>query len=289
MECKTVLHYTESNKPALIKSPLRYPGGKSKAIKQILELVPEGIDTLCSPFLGGGSIELACASTRDIKVFGYDAFEPLVVFWQELLSNRDDLVKIITEHYYPLTRTKFYDLQKKFLSIEDRKERASAFFALNRASFSGTTLSGGMSPEHKRFTESSIDRIRNFTIDKNKFTVKHADFRDSIVQHKDDFMYLDPPYLIDQKLYGKNGDMHSSFDHKALADLLTKREGWILSYNDCTEIRELYKGHEFLEPKWTYGMNNSKKSNEVLILSKAFEYAIHGTSRPAGEAQRIIP
>ncbi|WMT84135.1 DNA adenine methylase [Wolbachia endosymbiont of Listronotus oregonensis] len=70
-----------------IKSPLRYPGGKSRAVSQIVnEYIPRGLPTLCSPFIGGGSIELALAS-RGTKVYGYDAFEPLVRFWQVLLKD----------------------------------------------------------------------------------------------------------------------------------------------------------------------------------------------------------
>ncbi|MCG8626314.1 MAG: DNA adenine methylase, partial [Proteobacteria bacterium] len=62
----------------LAKSPLRYPGGKSRAVSMILGLLPAGIKTLASPFLGGGSIELAVAS-HGVKVYGYDIFKPLVL------------------------------------------------------------------------------------------------------------------------------------------------------------------------------------------------------------------
>ena len=78
---------------SIIKSPLRYPGGKSRAVTQILNLITRGIDVLCSPFLGGGSIELACAS-RGIAVKAYDAFEPLVNFWQYLLEDAPKLANL---------------------------------------------------------------------------------------------------------------------------------------------------------------------------------------------------
>ncbi len=60
------------------KTPLRYPGGKSRAVKHILPLIPEDCEELCSPFLGGGSVELAVAG-RGTPVHAYDVFEPLVV------------------------------------------------------------------------------------------------------------------------------------------------------------------------------------------------------------------
>ncbi len=44
----------------------------------------------------------------------------------------------------------------------------------------------------------------------------------------------------------------------------------MLSYNDCEETRDMYTEHHIIEPKWSYGMGNSKKSNEILILSKDY-------------------
>ena len=65
------------------KTPLRYPGGKSRAVKHILPLIPEDITELCSPFLGGGSVELAVAE-RGTTVYAYDIFEPIVWLWNAL-------------------------------------------------------------------------------------------------------------------------------------------------------------------------------------------------------------
>ena len=61
--------------------------------------------------------------------------------------------------------------------------------------------------------------------------------------------------------------MHEGFDHQLLCDLLKNRDNWLLSYNDCEVIRELYKDFEIVEASWAYGMNKSKKSSEVLIMS----------------------
>ena len=246
------------------RSLLRYPGGKSRAIPQIIDLLPQELDCLCSPFIGGGSIELACAA-QGIQVSAYDGFEPLVNFWQSVLEYAPTLAKIV-EKFYPLSRTEFYALQKRYCDITERLEKAAVFFVLNRSSFSGTTLSGGMSPGHKRFTKSSIERLDNFTAE--NITVECADFKESIPANGDKFLYLDPPYANGAKLYGKRGDMHKDFDHETLSKILHERDSWILSYNDCDMVRELYPDNKFVEAKWAYGMNNSKKSNEVIILSQ---------------------
>ena len=246
-----------------LKSPLRYAGGKSRGVKTILDFIPTDTKIVCSPFFGGGSIELACAN-NGIKVYGYDEFKPLVEFWQCLLNNKNKLAEHI-EKYYPLSKKQFYELQKSQSKHRSKYERAARFYVLNRASFSGTTLSGGMSPNHPRFTTSSIERIRNFHI--KNLHIEQADFTTSISKSKNKLLYLDPPYLINQKLYGLMGDLQNNFDHQKLAQLLKKRKKWILSYNDSKEIRQLYKEYEFYFPEWKYGMSNNKKSNEILIFS----------------------
>lgn len=251
---------------ATIKSPLRYPGGKSRAVNCILDLLPPNLERLCSPFIGGGSVELALAA-RGVEVFAYDAFPPLVNFWRTLLEDAAGLADAVGRHY-PMKKDAFYALQKRHSDITDPVESAAAFFALNRCSFSGTTLSGGMSPGHPRFTVACINKLKDFK--SQNLHVARADFSESIPRHGDDFLYLDPPYCIASKLYGTRGDHHRDFDHEGLAKLLSRRDNWLLSYNDCETVRDLYDGRLFKTPTWTYGMNASKVSNEVLIMSRDY-------------------
>ncbi|MDD9883104.1 MAG: DNA adenine methylase [Gammaproteobacteria bacterium] len=260
---------------ATAKSPLRYPGGKSRAVNCILDLLPPDIERLCSPFIGGGSVELALAA-RGIQVFAYDAFQPLVNFWRTLLEDAAGLAGVV-ERYYPMNKDAFYALQKRHSDIADPVESAAVFFALNRCSFSGTTLSGGMSPGHPRFTDACIKKLSDF---KSQYLqVARADFSESIPRHRNDFLYLDPPYCIASKLYGTRGDHHQDFDHEGLAKLLSQHDSWLLSYNDCETVRELYNGYPFKTPTWTYGMNASRVSNEVLIMSR--DYATKADQTPA--------
>ncbi len=250
-----------------LKSPLRYPGGKSRAIKILYDFIPEGTKELCSPFFGGGSFEIFCAQ-NGIKVYGYDNFRPLVDFWQWLLKEPTKLADAVKK-FHPITREDFYKLQKKHVESQDSFERAVMFYVLNRASFSGSTLSGGMASggddDNPRFTLSSIDRIRNFKIKNLK--VKFANFTKSIKKHPDVLLYLDPPYLIENSLYGVRGDLHRDFDHDKLCQILKTRKKWILSYNDSTKIREMYSGYTIIEVNWLYGMSKNKISSEILILS----------------------
>ena len=244
------------------RSPLRYAGGKTRGAETIVKFIPDH-ETICSPFLGGGSVELACVG-RGMSVHGYDNFRPLVEFWQCILKDPAKLADIV-QQYHPLEKRVFYELQESQGKSRSKYERAARFYVLNRASFSGTTMSGGMSPDHPRFTRSSIGRIRNFKAD--NLSVKQADFKESIPASEEHFLYLDPPYMLDQKLYGRNGDMHAGFDHGGLAEILKGRDRWILSYNNSEEVRRMYDGYLFYYPQWSYGMSHDKKARELLVLS----------------------
>jgi len=252
-----------------LKSPLRYPGGKTRAIKHLLPHIPEG--DICSPFLGGGSLELVLS--KDRTVYAYDAFYPLYNFWNCLLTEKDYLVEQVKK-LHPLDKETFKALRMLLRGYAPSQgksvELAAAYFAINRSSFSGATLSGGFSQQAAdgRFNENSIKRLANFYAPNLK--VGFLGFEESIERHKNQFLYLDPPYFLEEKskLYGKNGDMHEGFDHKLLHSLLTNRQNWLLCYNDCEFIREHYSDYEIIPAEWAYGMNKSKKSNEVFIISR---------------------
>jgi len=77
------------------KSPLRYPGGKSLAVGYIIELIPNNIKEILSPFFGGGSVEIACAKELDIKIIGFDIFDILVNFWKQLFTNKKNFIQEI--------------------------------------------------------------------------------------------------------------------------------------------------------------------------------------------------
>ena len=276
-----------------MKSPLRYPGGKSRAIKTLMQFIPDGSTELCSPFLGGGSFELALVE-RGLKVHGYDAFRPLVWFWHAILNEPERLASL-TDFYrinktYKYKNPKTKDIEKikaKGLPKKDFErfrdeircaiegshpysiEAAAKVYAINRSSFSGATFAGGFSERasYARFTDSQVEYVQNFKID--NFTVKCADFKDSMKKH-DCLFYLDPPYFLEgsrNKLYGDSGSMHECFPHLDLFATLRQRDNWILSYNDCPTIRHLYRDYQIHDAEWTYGMNKSKKSSEIIITN----------------------
>lgn len=247
-----------------IKSLLRYPGGKTRAIKVLDKYIPDDAKDICSPFFGGGSFEFHLIS-KGCNVVAGDIYKPLVSFWNKMME-RPDLVADLVQSKFPLEKQDFYQMQKDLAGEKNEMLQAVYFYVLNRASYSGTTSSGGMSPGHPRFTQSQIDKLRNWYCD--DLSIEQISFEDIIAQNKERFFYLDPPYYIANFLYGNKGNTHKGFDHTLLRDCLLTIDNWVLSYNDCEEVRELYKDFTIHKADWSYGMNSSKKSSEIIITSR---------------------
>ena len=254
---------------------LRYPGGKTRAVKTLINYIPPNVNTVISPFFGGGSFELALASQRNCRIIANDKFEPLYNFWITLKNNRDELV-IEVRKLMPLTKDMFNDCRKNVIDTTINSiKRAAYYFALNRSSFSGSTLSGGFSAESAkaRFTNSSVERLVKIQLENVEFyNMDCIEFLTQFAMNSSPnrFIYLDPPYLLEgnnNKLYGSSGDMHEKFQHNDLYTRLVSipHKNWIMSYNNSNTIQEMYKNYDCIEAMWSYGMNKTKKSSELII------------------------
>jgi DNA adenine methylase len=253
------------------KSPLRYPGGKTRALailQRYLETHYPGRTHLISPFLGGGSFELAQAA-KGMRVVANDLFVPLYTFWQVLKLDPKGLHAAVLKQL-PVSKETFAAVRASKLAYSDPLEIAAAYFLVNRCSFSGATFCGGFSAEaaEKRCNPSAVDRLLD--VDLKTIALSNQDAIEFLQAHpetQDTVVYADPPYFITSYVYGKDGDMHEGFDHAGFARALRTRKDWILSYNDCPYIRDLYAGCRIYTESWSYGMNNnSKASSELIIL-----------------------
>jgi len=267
----------------MIKSPLRYPGGKSRAIKFIAPLIPE-FDEFREPFVGGGSVFVYLKQKFPNKKFWInDIYENLYHFWKQTQQNPKRLIEQI-QHWRD-NATVGKELYKYLLDNIDKFDdlnKAAAFFVINRITFSGTTESGGYSNAayNKRFTQSSIERVKALSkiLDNTKIT--NLDYQEVIeAEGENVFIFLDPPYYSATKsaLYGKNGNLHKIFDHKRFAEVLKRtNHKWLVTYDDSEYIRDLFSFANIKEWNLTYGMRNignngNQKGNELFISNYPLE------------------
>ena len=260
------------------QSPLRYPGGKTRACKILEEIVAQhfdisAFDKIISPFFGGGSFEFYLQNKYQLRIIANDKFSPLANFWQTCKTHRDELVAELEKKIDRISKTEFLEYRAQIMEEPQQLEQSVMYFIINRCSFSGATLSGGFSQDasKNRFTRSSIQKIAQLEL--QEFEIINQDFTDFLAQLEQsprDLIFLDPPYYLQSgsTLYGKSGDMHEGFTHEVLFRVIENRQNWIMTYNDCDYIRDLYKDFLIIPAEWSYGMNKTKKSSEIVIIGR---------------------
>lgn len=261
------------------RSPLRYPGGKQKAIEQISLVFPKSAAEYREPLVGGGSVYFHAKSISFAKKYWInDKFQELVSFWNTVQNPetceemRIELEKMRSK-FKSAEEIKEYFLKARLEKPDTEYREAFLFFFFNRVTFSGTTRAGGFSSSAslRRFTASSIDRLAPMPDALAGTRITNLGFEDVIRKPgKDVFIFLDPPYYTATKLYGHGGSLHS-FDHEGLARLLQdSKHRFLITYDDCPEIRKLYKWAKIQDWSLQYGMNNCNLNRESKIGAELF-------------------
>lgn len=285
-------------------SPLRYPGGKTKAIGLITQYLPDQLPKkILSPFMGGASLEIVWANTFDEveEVVACDIFHPLTNFWQHILNCPDKLADELEKFKLGDTNYRAYKQILKDWYLDPKKYKltdlqSAAHFYYNMQLSYGPMFLGWTSPG-KPTTESDyeriLERVRSFKCPKLK--VENLAFKESLEKYSDHFVYADPPYLLgyDSTVFkaiypNQGGEHHKGFEHELFRDMMNSRDTeFIISYNDCGTIREWFKDHEQFYPKWQYsfqqgetrkkdqegksvkGAKDSRKTGDEILIVKS--------------------
>lgn len=274
-------------------STIRYAGGKTLAVGHVVELLPENIKKVVSPFFGGGSIEIAMSKELGLEVIGYDIFDILCNYWKFQIEKPEILHEKLKElkpnkTTFEKIRLILNDVWKKKVKLDPLT--LAVYYVYNFNLSYGPGFMGWSSKiylNEKRYKR-MLENIRDFK--PGNLKVECGDFQKIMKNHTEDFLYCDPPYYIgkDSKMFKGIYPMrnipvhHKGFPHEALRDLLKNHKGgFILSYNNCPTIREYYKEFQQFFPTWQYTMgqgetriglnrkngngNHVKESHEILI------------------------
>jgi len=271
----------------------RYPGGKTKLKKIILQYISEMEDHTFSeyrePFFGGGSIGLEIIKKKIFPSIWINDKDPaLVCLWNSIIHFPHQLIRKI-QSFTP-TVDAFLDFKKNLLKLlsapKDIDEVIEVGFqklVVHQLSYSGLgTLAGPLGgkdqsskyPIHCRWSPSTLEKkilrehkyLNSISLKYNECT--NLDFEEVItLSDNPSVIYLDPPYYVQ----GNNLYQHgfTQDDHQRLAHLLSgSSHRWLLSYDECPPIHTLYNWakKEILSVNYTiHGANNK---NELLIVPK---------------------
>ena len=251
-----------------LKTPLRYPGGKSRAIKKMAQFLPDmsKYKEYREPFLGGGSVALYITQAYPhLEIWVNDLYEPLVNFWQQLQDNGNEIatrLRTFKTAYPTQERAKELFLESKELindGMVSDTSRAVAFYIVNKCSFSGLTESSSFSKQasDSNFSLRGIEKLPEYSEIIQNWVITNLTYERMSCDEKDVFTYLDPPYEIKSSLYGKKGGMHKGFDHDAFAEECDRHTNhMMISYNSSQLIRDRFKEWTPSEFDHTYTMRS---------------------------------
>ena len=276
------------------KTPLRYPGGKSRACVKMDPYFPDlrDYDEFREPFIGGGSVAIHVTKKYpNLKVWVNDLYEPLVNFWQQLQIFGPEIKSKLQElkSRYPdqeSARGLFLE-SKEYLNDETNTDalwRAISFYIVNKCSFSGLTESSSFSKQasDSNFSMRGIEKLPGYSQIIKNWTITNYSY-DYLMDEGSErkvFMYLDPPYDIKDNLYGKKGSMHKGFDHDRFAsDCDSCSMDCLISYNADQLVKDRFKDWNAGEFDLTYTMRSvgeymrEQKDRKELLL---FNYGTEG-------------
>lgn len=261
----------------------RYPGGKSRMSGPILKqlnLCAERYDTFCDVACGGASIGLLFAEQhRDHKIIFNDYDSGIADLWGLVVNDPKELI-IRIKKFKPTAR-KFYIFQRDLAEC-DCKDRGFKQLVIHQISYSGLGRRAGSpiggkeqkgeyavgcrwNPDYlvlkiNKFHELLYGRTK--VLNRSMFSILPKRF----------LFYVDPPYYgIGHQLYVHD---FSIKQHDELASQLKKmNKNWVLSYNNCLEIKKLYGWAKLEQHRMTYSImtgsgNGANVDGAELIIMK---------------------
>ena len=244
-----------------LSTPLRWPGGKSRSIKSIIDKVPKH-NTYVEPFAGGASLFFAKPIVGKNVI--NDVNKGLVNFYKEL---RDD-------KSCGLAKCKVPENDNQFQKARLKKDTdACAFFGVNKRGYGGSPNSKNYVYD-KPFGNAKIKKGCNCYREKLKDTViLNQDYKKVFKDYdsKNTLTYLDPPYWGTDNSQLYNTDTPHP---KEICGLARGAKGKVMiSYNDDKEVRKGCKGLKTRKIETEYILQNGpktethKKVKELLITN----------------------
>jgi DNA adenine methylase len=278
-----------------ISSPLRYPGGKavlSGLLAQIKNLNGFGAYSIAEPYAGGAGASLTLLFLEEAsEIFINDADPAIFDFWWSVLNRYTSFSTMIVEKRASMTEWKRQRAIYRDDAKMSRLKRGFSAFYLNRCNRSGIIMNGGPIGGIRQTGTWKINARYN----KRELVErcrKIAEFRDRIHLSNVDgiqfikgsdpsstFYFIDPPYFKK----GPTLYLNSLTDeyHEKLADQLKlmRDAAWALTYDDCPEIRKMYRGWAQIRPfSLRYAASESRNGNEILVTPKSMKLPLTQTS-----------
>lgn len=283
----------------MVSSPLRYPGGKSKLFGYFSQLIAQnGLfeQEYCEPYAGGAGLALRLLSDGYVRSVHLNDIDPAIYsFWKSVFLNNDHFCRLVEQT--PVNIDEWYRQREiwKTCDPDDHLKLGFSTFFLNRTNRSGIiegagpiggyAQDGAWKIDVRLIKSKQIANLKNLVRYKEAVHIYNEDalhFSEKMLCQNDTVTYLDPPYYIKgRKLYTNfyEDENHVEIRNLILGHMSAK---WVLSYDDCTRIREIYCDLSPISYSLNYSAGRKSQGLEVIYLSDALVApSVEGFSRAA--------
>ncbi|MGJ0298446.1 Dam family site-specific DNA-(adenine-N6)-methyltransferase [Aliarcobacter cryaerophilus] len=261
-----------------IKPFLRWVGGKRWLIKNHSEHFPKNYNKYVEPFLGAGSVFFFLQPRESILS---DLNPELINTYKCIKDEPESLFKLLKIHQNKHSKEYYYEMRNKNPNL--LKTKAARFLYLNRTCFNGIYRVNKQGKFNVPYGNKSTVVYENESFDSlskvlTNSTLLISDFEKTInLAHKDDFLFVDPPYTVAHNNNGfieYNEKIFSWDDQLRLFNVLkeAKNRGVkiLLTNANHLSIKELYKNDFILEEVSRYssvsGLSQHRKKYSELII-----------------------
>ena len=277
-------------------SVFRYPGGKTKLLWQIRPqidlLIRNGAVEYHEPCVGGGAVMQSVAKDFPGLQLHINDYDPeIFAFWNTVANGTGGELERLFELIRQIPTVELFR-QLRREKTSDIVEMAYRAVFFNRTTFSGIHMSGPLGGYDQSRQYKITDRylatriIRD--IQRVRFLLQGRTVvtQASVINYMQDMVpdnavvFIDPPYVIQGNALYPTG--MSLYEHHALAQVLKTKSNWILSYDRCPAVMEMYDfATRLLVPvKYSVTDYGTKRGTqyEYLILPKDMPLAAESAS-----------
>lgn len=238
--------------------------------------------SVAEPFAGGAGASLNLLYLeRTPRIYINDADPAIFAFWWALLNRSKRFLDKLESQVLDLANWRNLKATYESSNVADRLEKGYAAFFLNRCNHSGIIMNGGPIGGFEQSGKWKIDARFNKVMLKKR-CAKVCEYKERIevssfdgidliecADPNDVFFFIDPPYYEKGQTLYLNSLEHDY--HEQLAKTLRSKSklAWMLTYDDCEEIREMYDGWANVRSySLRYVASERRHGREILITPR---------------------
>lgn len=284
---------------------LKWAGGKTHLLPELLKNAPWDFNTYIEPFLGGGALFFALAP-KQAKL--NDTNAELINTYVQIRDQPNGIIEQLYWHEKKHSRKHYYETRDKNPRRMNSLNRAARFIYLNKTCFNGLHR---VNKEGKFNVPIGSYKKPTIVDEKNIYACSRAlqnaelfamDYKEFLEQHcgTGDFVYLDPPYIPVSEYSDFDRYAQDKFrvgEHQSLSLIyrqIVNNGAFAMLSNSAVELsRRLYSEFKTETVKASRNINNSGtgrgKIEEILVLPQRRSEAGFPSTRFMGSKSALLP